>query len=327
VTSFAESESILVTGGAGFIGSHVVERILARGARSVTVLDNFDDFYSVRLKRANITTFAPHPGVTIVEGDILDGPMLDDLFARSGFTTVIHLAARAGVRPSLDAPLLYQRVNVDGTYRLLDLSRLHGIKKFVFASSSSVYGSRTAAPFKETEAVLAPASPYAATKIAGEAACHAFSHVYGLRCICLRFFTVYGPRQRPDLAIRKFTELLASGRPVPMYGDGTTARDYTYIDDIVAGVLAAAAYDATPFEIINLGNERPILLRDLIRSIGAALGVAPQVERLPDQPGDVPLTCADPTKARDLLGFEASIAFDEGIRRTVAALVATRFAV
>jgi UDP-glucuronate 4-epimerase len=324
VTASTTKESVLVTGGAGFIGSHVVERLLTRRASRVTVLDNFDDYYDEKLKRANIGAFVNHPDVTLVEGDLLDAPLCESLFARSGFRTVVHLAARAGVRPSLAAPLLYQRVNVEGTYRLLELSRAYGVERFVFASSSSVYGVRSKAPFREDDPVLAPASPYAATKLAGEAACHAYSHVHGLRCVCLRFFTVYGPRQRPDLAIRKFGELIADGKPVPMFGDGSAARDYTYIDDVVTGVLAAVSYSASPFEIINLGNERPVLLRELIAELGSALGAIPKVERFPEQPGDVPLTCADPTKARALLGFEAAIPFEEGIRRTVAALLASR---
>jgi UDP-glucuronate 4-epimerase len=212
-------------------------------------------------------------------------------------------------------------VNVEGTYRLLELARRHGVGRFVFASSSSVYGARSQAPFRESEPILTPASPYAATKIAGEGACHVYSHVFGLQCVCLRFFTVYGPRQRPDLAIRKFVELIAADLPIPMYGDGSTARDYTFIDDIAAGVLAAVEYDASPFEIVNLGNERPVLLRDLIATIGSAMGSEPKIERFPDQPGDVPLTCADTSKARALLGFEARVPFEDGIRRTIATLI------
>jgi len=321
VTESADTRSILVTGGAGFIGSHLVERLLAVGASRVVVLDCFDDFYSPAMKWANVAAFAHDPRVTVVSGDILDESLCRSLFKTHDFETVVHLAARAGVRPSLLDPLLYQRVNVEGTYRLLELSRTYGVARFVFASSSSVYGSRTNAPFRETEPVTTPASPYAATKIAGEGACHVYSHVHGMTCLCLRFFTVFGPRQRPDLAIRKFVELLAAGRPIPVFGDGTTARDYTFVDDIVDGVVAATRYSATPFEVVNLGNERPVMLRDLVATIASALNVDPVVERLPDQPGDVPLTCADTSKARRLFGFDARVPFEEGIRRTIASII------
>jgi UDP-glucuronate 4-epimerase len=213
---------------------------------------------------------------------------------------------------------------VEGTYRLLELAREHGVGKVVFGSSSSVYGIRSRVPFDESDPVLGPASPYAATKIAGEAACHAYAHLYGMTIVALRFFTVYGPRQRPDLAIRKFATLMLEGRPIPMFGDGQTARDYTYVDDIVDGVVAALAYDATPYEVVNLGNERPTSLAALVRAIGAAVGVEPRVERLSEQPGDVPLTCASIEKARALLGYEPRVTIDEGIPMFVEWLRSTR---
>jgi UDP-glucuronate 4-epimerase len=222
------------------------------------------------------------------------------------------------VRPSLADPLLYQRVNVEGTYRLLELARRADVPQFVFGSSSSVYGARSNAPFRETDDVSRPVSPYAATKVAGEAACHTYAHLYAMRVVCLRFFTVYGPRQRPDLAIRKFVTAMLEGRPIPLFGDGTTARDYTYVDDIVDGIVAAIGYRETPFEIANLGDERPVTLAELVGTIAAALGVEPRIEWLPEQPGDVPLTFASVEKARQLFGYEPNVKLEEGIARFVA---------
>jgi UDP-glucuronate 4-epimerase len=309
---------VLVTGGAGFIGSHLVDRLLGAGATSVTVVDDFNDFYDPALKRANVREHEGDPAFRLVEADLLDERALSALFDREPFDTVVHLAARAGVRPSLADPLLYQRVNVEGTARLLELARRSGVPRFVFGSSSSVYGARSRVPFLETDDVSRPVSPYAATKVAGEAMCHVYSHLFGMQVVCLRFFTVYGPRQRPDLAIHKFATAMLEGRPVTLFGDGTTARDYTYVDDIVDGIVAAMRYGATPFEIVNLGGERPVPLADLVRTIAGALGVEPRIERLPEQPGDVPLTCASVDKARGLLGYEPRVGLEEGVARFVA---------
>jgi UDP-glucuronate 4-epimerase len=243
---------------------------------------------------------------------------MDHLFARSRFDLVVHLAARAGVRPSLADPLAYEETNVRGTYSLLEAARRSGVKRFVFGSSSSVYGVNAKVPFSEDDPIAQPISPYAATKIAGEAACHAYSHLYGMRIVCLRFFTVYGPRQRPDLAIHKFARLIAAGKPVPIYGDGTTRRDYTYIDDIVSGIKAAISYDQGQFEIINLGESETVELRRLVEVIERAIGKRAILDRQPEQPGDVPLTYANIDKARRLLGYSPQTRFEAGIEKFVA---------
>jgi UDP-glucuronate 4-epimerase len=292
----------------------------------VTVVDDFDDFYDPALKRANVAHHEGDPNFRLVEADIVDARAISDVFASARFDAVVHLAARAGVRPSLADPLLYQCVNVEGTYRLLELARAHGVGRFVFGSSSSVYGVRSQVPFLESDPVNEPVSPYAATKLAGEAACHVYAHLYGIRVVCLRFFTVYGPRQRPDLAIRKFATLMLEGRPIPLFGDGRTARDYTYVDDVVDGIVGALEYGATPYEVINLGGEHPVPLADLVALIAGALGVTPRVERLPEQPGDVPLTSASVEKARALLGYEPRVPIREGIARFVEWLSETRSA-
>ncbi len=307
---------ILVTGGAGFIGSHVTARLLERGDR-VTCLDDFNDFYDPALKRANAARFAGRDDWRLVEGDIRDADLVDRLVAESRFDAIIHLAARAGVRPSLAEPILYEEVNCIGTLRLLEAARRHGPTNFVFASSSSVYGINEKVPFAETDPVDLPISPYATTKRAGELLCFNYAHLYGLRASCLRFFTVYGPGQRPEMAIAKFTDLLARGRSVPLFGTGQTRRDYTYIDDIVTGVVAAL--DLAPkFEIFNLGGSQTTTLIDLVHGIAAELGVEPKVEMLPEQPGDVPITFADVTKAGEMLGYAPSVPIQEGLRRYVA---------
>jgi UDP-glucuronate 4-epimerase len=309
------SQHILVTGGAGFIGSHVTRRLLGRGDR-VTVLDDFNDFYDPAIKRANAADFAGRDDFRLVEGDIRDAGLVDRLFAEGGFTAVIHLAARAGVRPSLREPILYEDVNCIGTLRLLEAARRHGPQNFVFASSSSVYGINEKVPFAEDDPVERPISPYATTKRAGELLCFNYSHLYGLRTSCLRFFTVYGPGQRPEMAIAKFTDLLARGKAVPLYGTGRTRRDYTYIDDIVDGVVAAL--DLAPaFEILNLGGSQTIALIDLVHALAAELGVEARLEMLPEQPGDVPITYADVSKAGALLGYRPRVPVAEGLKRYV----------
>lgn len=304
----------LVTGGAGFIGSHLVDRLLAQQAARVVVIDNFDEFYAPHLKRTNIEGHLNHPVYRLFEADIRNYNSLKQLFADEIFDTIIHLAAKAGVRPSVSDPRAYQEVNVAGTLNLLDLAQRNGVKKFIFGSSSSVYGPAATPPFKE-DAPLAPISPYAATKAAGEMLAHTYSHLYDMQIVCLRFFTVYGARQRPDLAIHKFARLIAGGRPVPVYGDGTSERDFTYIDDILQGVLAAVDYDATPFEIINLGESQTITVNRMIELLADALGQQAIIERQPPQAGDMPRTHADISKAQRLLNYQPTTPIEAGIKK------------
>lgn len=310
------SRHILVTGGAGFIGSHLTRRLLERGDR-VTALDDFNDFYDPALKRANAAAFAGRPDWRLVEGDIRDAALVDALFERERFDAVVHLAARAGVRPSLREPILYEEVNCIGTLRLLEAARRFGPSNFVFASSSSVYGINEKVPFAEDDPVDLPISPYATTKRAGELLCFNYSHLYGLRTSCLRFFTVYGPAQRPEMAIAKFTGLLARGEAIPLYGTGQTRRDYTYIDDIVDGIVSAMEL-APAFEIFNLGGSQTTALIDLVHWIAGELGVEPRVEMLPEQPGDVPITFADVAKAGRMLDYAPKVPIREGLARYVA---------
>jgi UDP-glucuronate 4-epimerase len=305
--------NVLVTGGAGFIGSHVVERLLDRNDR-VVVLDDFNDFYDPAVKRRNVAGFASR--VQLVEADIGDTTKLRETFQQGRFDTIVHLAARAGVRPSLAQPQLYTQVNIVGTQNLLELAREFGVKKFVFGSSSSVYGVNEKVPFAEADPIFNPISPYAATKLAGEALCHVYHHLYGLDIACLRFFTVYGPRQRPDLAIHKFTRAIAAGKPIEIFGDGTTARDYTYVDDILQGVLACLDRKLG-YAIINLGESRTVKLSELVGLIEKALGKTAKLQRLPPQPGDVPITFADISKARRVLDYRPQVGIEEGIARFV----------
>src|SRR5918997_3908466 len=256
--------NVLVTGGAGFIGSHLVARLLAEGQWRVTVVDDFNDFYDPALKRRNVEPHLGREGFALREADIRDRAALEEVFKEARFDCVVHLAARAGVRPSLLEPVLYTETNIDGTVHLLELAREHGVRQFVFGSSSSVYGENEKVPFAEDDPVDRPISPYAATKAAGELLCHTYSHLFGLRCVALRFFTVYGARQRPDLAIHKFAKLISQGQPIPVFGDGTTRRDYTFVEDIIAGVRAALDYDRSLYEVINLGESRTVELRELI---------------------------------------------------------------
>ena len=307
---------ILVTGGAGFIGSHLTRRLLSRGDR-VTVLDDFNDFYDPARKRRNVAPLLERRDYRLVEGDIRDETLVDRLFAEGSFDGVVHLAARAGVRPSLQEPILYEDVNCIGSLRLLEAARRHGPGVFIFGSSSSVYGINEKVPFSEADEVNQPISPYATTKRAGELLCYNYHHLYGFRVACLRFFTVYGPGQRPEMAIHKFTDLLARGRTVPMYGDGGSRRDYTYVDDIIDGVVASL--DLAPgFEILNLGGADTTSLRDLIHWIAEELAVEPRIDYLPAQPGDVPITYADVSRAARLLGYSPKVPIREGLRRFVA---------
>ena len=308
---------ILVTGGAGFIGSHLVDHLLLKAGARVTVVDNFNDFYNPAIKRANIAGHLDRDNFELVEADITDSSSMNELFARASFQCVVHLAARAGVRPSLADPLAYEETNVRGTFTLLEAARRNKVPKFIFASSSSVYGVNSKIPFSEDDAKANPISPYAVTKIAGEAACHVYSRLYGMRVVCLRLFTVYGARQRPDLAIHKFARLISEWKPVPIFGDGTTRRDYTYIDDIISGVLAAIRYDRSPFEIINLGESQTVELRRLVEMLENALGKRAIINHQPEQPGDVPVTYADIGKARRLLGYNPQTNIEAGIAKFV----------
>ena len=309
---------IIVTGGAGFIGSHVVRALLKEG-HEVTVLDEFNDFYDPAIKRANVASF--ESAVEVSEIDLREWEPVRDLFAKVKPDAVIHLAARAGVRPSILDPKLYIDTNITGTFHVLEAARLAGCTKILFASSSSVYGLSKTIPFREDLPLLQTLSPYAATKLAGEQLCGNFVNLHGMRVVALRFFTVYGPGQRPDLAIHSFTDAIENGRSIRQFGDGTTRRDYTYIDDIVQGVMGALSFvqgEGPLFEIFNLGENETTTLSELIASIEKALGKKALIERLPEQKGDMPLTSADITKARTLLGFAPKTPIREGIPAFVA---------
>ncbi|WPJ97311.1 GDP-mannose 4,6-dehydratase [Coraliomargarita algicola] len=303
-----------ITGGAGFIGSHLAERILKEGHR-VTIIDDFNSYYDPAIKRQNIAGILDQ--IELIEGDIRDAILVERSFAKGQFDHVIHIAARAGVRPSIKDPKLYFTTNIDGTFNLLDACRYHGVKRFTFASSSSVYGVNKKVPFAESDALERTISPYAATKLAGEQICSNYANLFGMHCQCLRFFTVYGPRQRPDLAISKFTKHILAGIPIQKYGDGSTARDYTYIDDIINGIIAASNYNEADFEIFNLGGSATTTLSELITMIEEATGKKAIIEQLPDQPGDVPRTYADVSKAHKLLGYAPATPIAEGIRKYV----------
>ena len=309
--------NILITGGAGFIGSHLVDHLLAQGLWRVTVVDDFNDFYDPSIKLENVKSHRSNPNFELVEADIRDPAALRRAFTETNFECIVHLAARAGVRPSLKEPHLYLETNVNGAMNLLELARSSGTKQFIFGSSSSVYGLNNKVPFSEDDPIFNPISPYAATKAAGELICHSYAHLYDMRIVCLRFFTVYGARQRPDLAIHKFAKLISAGKPIPVFGDGTTRRDYTYIDDIIAGVRAAIDYHQSKYEIINLGESRTVELRELISLLEDALGHRAEIDWQPSQPGDVPQTFADITKARRLLGYNPQTQIEEGIKRFV----------
>lgn len=305
---------ILVTGGAGFIGSNLVELLLQKG-HSVEVLDDFNEFYSPQIKRANVAGFARD--VPIHETDVRDFEAVRRVFGGTTFDAVIHLAARAGVRPSIQDPELYINTNVNGTFHMLEAARAAGVPRFILASSSSVYGVLTEVPFRETLCVDRTISPYAATKLACEQLGSTYAHVHGMRVVALRFFTVYGKRQRPDLAIHKFTRQILSGQPIDQFGDGSSARDYTYIDDILTGVYASLTYDDSPFEIFNLGEQQTVPLHRLISLLEKCLGKKAEIRRLPMQQGDVPATFADITKARKLLGYNPSTPIEEGLPKFI----------
>ncbi|MCC6740661.1 MAG: GDP-mannose 4,6-dehydratase [Planctomycetia bacterium] len=312
---------ILVTGGAGFIGSHLLERLVRREKRACCAIDEFNDYYDPELKRGNFAGLKKD--VPLLEADIRDGDRVERFMRRHRPETIVHLAARAGVRPSLADPLLYESVNCGGTLVLLELARKFGVKRFVFASSSSVYGASKKVPFRETDPVMEQASPYGVTKRAGELYCSNYASLYGLPCIALRFFTVYGPRQRPDMAIHKFARLMLDGKPIPFYGDGRSRRDYTYVDDIVQGVAAACDWEGR-FEIVNLGESRTVELRELVELLEKALGRRAERQNLPEQPGDVPATWADVSKAKRLLGYRPCVPIETGLKRFAAWLTARR---
>jgi UDP-glucuronate 4-epimerase len=314
-------QRVLVTGGAGFIGSHLAQALL-RAGMNVTILDNLTDFYSPACKRANLREVRATGDFDFIEVDICEADQLRRGFIRANPDLVIHLAACAGVRPSIDRPSLYERTNIQGTLNLFELSREFKLPKFIFGSSSSVYGATSRAPFREEQVELRPISPYAATKLAGEMLAFTYSYLFGIVTVCLRFFTVYGPRQRPDLAIHKFTALIEAGEPIPVFGDGNSGRDYTYVDDIVAGVLAAIDYqpalsDGAHFDVLNLGNSRPVTLTELVELLEKITGRKALRDSQPAQPGDVPLTWADLSKSSRLLGYQPRISLCEGLEKFV----------
>ena len=308
-------KTILVTGGAGFIGSHLVERLIARGDRVICV-DSFDPFYSPQVKRENIERILPHQRFELVECDVRDRDGLERAFRSHDIERVVHLAARAGVRPSIEQPALYQDINVGGTINLLELSRVYSVSGFILGSSSSVYGTSDVFPFSEAKSPCRPVSPYGASKLAAELYCHAYHHLYAMPLTCLRFFTVYGPRQRPDMAIHRFTALIERGEEIALYGDGSSKRDYTYVDDIVDGI-AAAIDRPLDFEAINLGGAEAVELGQLVSLIEAGLGMKARVRRVEAQPGDVPATCADISRAKSLLDFAPSVRLEDGIARFI----------
>lgn len=308
--------SVLITGGAGFIGSHVADQLLDEGWK-VTVVDNFDSYYDPTFKRENVE---PHLGETryrLAEVDIRDADALRSMFLRASFDAIVHLAARAGVRASINDPIVCRQVNVTGTQHLLELAQEHDVPRFVFGSSSSVYGTNPDVPWSEDDHDLRPISPYASTKLSAELLGHTYSHLYDLRFIALRFFTVYGPRQRPDLAIHKFVRLALQGEPIPVYGDGTTRRDYTYIKDVVHGIRQALKYENESYSIFNIGSGKPIELEDMISTIEEALGKTIKRDYQEEKPGDVPQTWADISRARKLLDYNPEIKLNEGIKEFI----------
>lgn len=312
--------NVLVTGGAGFIGSHLIDRLLAEG-HTVTVIDNFNDFYDPSVKRRNVSEHLKHSNYKLFEGDIRQDGDLDLVFGRGPFDVVVHLAAMAGVRPSMLRPALYMDVNVSGTQKILDriiATRSTCDTRLVFGSSSSVYGNRSGECFRESDRIDQPLSPYAASKVAGEAICYAAHHTTGLDVICLRFFTVFGPRQRPDLAIHKFSKLIENGETVELFGDGSSKRDYTFVSDIVAGIVAAMHCQSSGFEVVNLGRGEPVYLKEMVACIENELGKKARIEHKPVVTGDMPYTYASIDKARELLGYEPKTSFAEGIAKFVA---------
>jgi len=309
--------TILVTGGAGFIGSHLCERLLREGY-GVICVDNFDNFYDPNIKIKNVEgIIKKYPDqFELITGDIRNREHLEEAFKKNRMDLIVHLAARAGVRPSITEPLLYQDVNIRGTIVLLEVCKGHEVKNFIFASSSSVYGENQRVPFSEEDLNIQPISHYGATKRAGELLCYSYHHLFGMNIACLRIFTAYGPRQRPEMAIHKFTRLVDQGEKIPMYGDGSSRRDYTYIDDLIEGILSVVHHHKG-FDLYNLGESQATSLKELIHLIEKALGKEARIERLEPQPGDVSITYADITKAKRLLGYQPKVKIEEGIKRFV----------
>lgn len=318
--------TILVTGGAGFIGSHLCEALLKEGNR-ILVIDNFNNFYDPSIKRNNIGEIKKTcvdnnidlSNFKVYEGDIRDTKFLEEVFSNK-IDSIMHLAAMAGVRPSIVDPALYYDVNITGTLNLLEKCKENNIKQFVFASSSSVYGNNEKVPFSESDIVDNPISPYAATKKSGELLCHTYHHLFDMNIACLRFFTVYGPRQRPDLAINKFTRLILEGKEIPFFGDGSTSRDYTFVEDIVSGIISSINYvntDKKVFDVFNLGGDKTVSLNEMVQTIEEALGKKAKINKLPMQPGDVNRTCADITHSNEVLGYKPKTSFREGIKKFV----------
>jgi UDP-glucuronate 4-epimerase len=321
------SNTFLVTGGAGFIGSNLCDYLL-KNNHKIIIIDNFNNFYNPEIKRNNIseikalmiTSNIDHGNLMIEEGDLRDNDFLTKVFNFYKIDIVIHLAAMAGVRPSIIDPLLYDEVNIKGTLNLLDLCNKFGINKFIFASSSSVYGNNKKLPFTESDSVDFPISPYAATKKSGELLCHVYSHLYGINIACLRFFTVYGPRQRPDLAIYKFTKRMLEQEEIYIFGDGTTERDYTYIDDIIQGIDKAISWSSTgshKYEVFNLGRSDTIKLSYMVKRLECEIGIKANIKYVPMQPGDVTITYADILKSKEILGYNPLVKFDDGISKFV----------
>ena len=308
-------KNILVTGGAGFIGSHLIDFLVATNEYAITCVDNFDNFYDPELKRKNLEPHITNPNFKLIEDDIADRNLSEKLDEQ--YDIVVHLAAKAGVRPSIKDPVLYQQVNVVGLQNILEIAKQKSVKQFVFGSSSSVYGINPNYPWKESDTDLLPVSPYASSKIAGEWLGKTYSQLFGMRFIALRFFTVYGPRQRPDLAINNFTRKINSGEPINFFGDGNTLRDYTFVKDTVGGIVAAMKYDKSNFEIINLGNNNPVTLSQLVSTIEKVLDKKAILNKLPEQEGDVPVTCADITKAQQLLNYQPATKLEDGLTEFV----------
>lgn len=310
-----EIKNYLVTGGAGFIGSHLVDSLLSEGNNVITI-DNFDEFYGKEIKLKNVSSALTFDTFQLIEGDIRNKDLLDDLFSNNHIDVVIHLAAKAGVRPSIENTVEYYDVNINGTLNILEAMKKFDVKNLIFASSSSVYGNNEKVPFSENDIVDYPISPYAATKKSGELLCHTYHHLYDFKINCLRFFTVYGPRQRPDLAIHKFSKMILNNETIPMFGDGTTKRDYTYIDDIIQGIKHAVK-NLNGYEVFNLGESRTIMLKELIALIEKEVGKKANIEKLPLQPGDVEQTYADISKAKEMLGYDPQYEIEEGIKNFI----------
>ncbi|MEA1963722.1 MAG: GDP-mannose 4,6-dehydratase [Candidatus Aerophobetes bacterium] len=310
-----KAEKILITGGAGFIGSHLVDRLLEE-KEEVIVVDNFDDFYNPQIKRDNLKNHLSNPHLKLLEMDIRDKKALEQIFELNEITQVVHLAARAGVRASIKNPVVYEEVNVKGTLNLLEVCKNKNLKNFIFASSSSVYGVNTKLPFSENDSLSYPISPYAVTKKTGELICYTYHHLYGIPIICLRLFTVYGPRQRPEMAIYKFTRLIDQNCKIPIFGDGHSKRDYTFISDVIEGIMSTLK-QKFDFQIFNLGSSKPVELKNLVSLIESALGKKAKINRTLEQPGDVPITYADITKAKKLLGYNPKVGIEEGIKKFV----------